>query len=139
MIQKITAVAFLFKENKLFIAKRANTKKFLPWKYELPWGHIEFGEKVNSWLKRELKEEFNIDVLILEPFYVFTYLSDSNTKHTVEIVYFAELEKPEQKVSLNKDDHSEYKRITKDDLVKYFNKGDEELNAAIKWFNILFN
>ncbi len=136
-MQKITAVAFLYNEWKLFIAKRSEIKKFLPWKYELPWGHIEFGETMDNWLKREMKEEFGIDVIIEKPFYVFTYTNQDNTKHTVEIVYFVKLQQLDQKIILNEDDHSEYRWITKKEITKYFQKNDEELNAGIKWFEIL--
>ncbi|GEM_PF-3595604 len=36
MIQKITAVVFLYQDNKVLIAKRADSKKFLPGGWELP-------------------------------------------------------------------------------------------------------
>lgn len=48
--QVITAVAFIHQvidgEQKVFLPKRAATKKFLPNVYELPGGHIDFGEDV---------------------------------------------------------------------------------------------
>ena len=136
-MQKITAVAFLYNDWKLFLAKRAETKKFLPWKFELPWGHIEFGEEVEDGLKREINEEFNINVVIGDPFYVFTYTNNENTKHTVEIVYFVKLKDKNQKISLNPLDHSEYKWVNSNELQIYLEKNDNEYKAAIKWFDIL--
>ena len=46
--QVITVCAFLHHEfdgeEKVFLPKRAASKKFLPNKYELPGGHVDFGE-----------------------------------------------------------------------------------------------
>lgn len=55
--QVITACAFIHHKfngvEKVFLPKRADTKKFLPGAYELPGGHIDFGEDPVSGLKRE--------------------------------------------------------------------------------------
>ncbi len=63
--QAITACAFIHQQfdgiEKLFWAKRADTKKFLPGVYELPGGHIDFGEDIVEGLRREIKEEFGLD------------------------------------------------------------------------------
>jgi 8-oxo-dGTP pyrophosphatase MutT (NUDIX family) len=46
--QVITACALIHKDfdgiEKIFLPKRATTKKFLPGVYEIPGGHIDFGE-----------------------------------------------------------------------------------------------
>ena len=61
--QVITACAFIYHDFggviKVFLPKRANTKKFLPGVYELPGGHIDYGEDIEDGLRREIKEEFN--------------------------------------------------------------------------------
>jgi len=76
--QVITACAFIYRINKgtpeLFIPKRAMTKKFLPGIFELPGGHIEFGEILEDGLRREIREEFNQEITVLDPFYAFTYI-----------------------------------------------------------------
>lgn len=62
----ITACAFIHQQfagsEKLFWPRRAETKKFLPGKFELPGGHIEFSEDIITGLKRELLEEFQFEV-----------------------------------------------------------------------------
>src|SRR6266566_5216805 len=59
--QVITACVFIHHNfdgiEKLFWPKRADTKKFLPGVYELPGGHIDFGEDITAGLKREIQEE----------------------------------------------------------------------------------
>lgn len=135
--QVITACAFVIKDDKALIAKRALTKKFLPGKYELPGGHIEFGETVEDGLRRELMEELQIDVEIEMPFYVFTYMTNGNTKHNVEIDYFAHLKDENQEVKINPNDHSEYKWISEDEVAKYYENGDNEGEALKSGFKIL--
>ncbi len=48
--QVITACAFIHRKvdgvEKVFLPKRADTKKFLPGKYEIPDGHIDYGEDI---------------------------------------------------------------------------------------------
>ena len=61
---RVTA-AVLVKDHKILIGKRKAAKK-LPNKWELPGGKVERGETPEEGLKRELKEEFDIDVTVGE-------------------------------------------------------------------------
>ncbi len=54
--QLITACAFLHQDGKLFTAKRAETKNFLPGKYELPGGHVEYGDNEYLAIKAGFRE-----------------------------------------------------------------------------------
>lgn len=69
--QVLTACAFIHRreggELKVFLAKRADTKKFLPGVFELPGGHIDFGEGLRAGLKREVYEEFGFEVTVGSP------------------------------------------------------------------------
>src|SRR3989338_1019884 len=75
--QVISACAFIHHEfdgvPKVFLPKRADTKKFLPGLYELPGGHIELYEDVRDGLKREIKKEFGRKISLGDPFSAFTY------------------------------------------------------------------
>ncbi|MFA5871182.1 MAG: NUDIX hydrolase [Parcubacteria group bacterium] len=135
--QAITACVFLHRDGKLFIAKRADVKKFLPGKYELIGGHIEFGETIEDGLKREISEELGIEAIVKNPFHVFTYISENENKHSVEIDYFAKMADPTQKIKLNSEDHSDYRWISEDEIDKYFQDGDAEKIAVRKGFKLL--
>lgn len=109
--QVITACAFIWRmrrsEVQILLAKRADTKKFLPGMYELPGGHIEFGEEIREGLAREILEELQVEVSIGDPFYVYDYINLIKQSHAVEIVYFAQLLNDCEPV-INTQDHSEY-------------------------------
>ena len=55
--------AIIIKDNKYFIAQR-NRNKHLGLKWEFPGGKVEKNETFENALKREIKEELNIDILI---------------------------------------------------------------------------
>lgn len=145
--QVITACAFIhrfFKNSqKVFVPKRAATKKFLPGVYELPGGHIDFGEDIVEGLKREVKEEFSLEVNVGDPFYVFTYDNQIKGSHSIEVVYFATFVDLNPTIKLNNEDHSEYKWISEHEIpsITTSQKGmeDPEIKAIKRGFELLKN
>ncbi len=144
-LQVITACAFVHAkfdgEYKVFLPKRAATKKFLPGVFELPGGHIDFGEDIINGLKREIKEEFGMSARIGDPFAVFTYTNDIKKSHSIEVIYFAQFEDEITSIRFNPEDHSEYGWFSKAELEEATTpeKGldDVEFKAILKGFNLL--
>ncbi len=135
--QVITACVFLHKDGKVLIGKRALTKSFLPGKWELPGVHVEFGETVKDCLKRELIEEFNIEIILGEPYAEFTYLMNEGRDHVIEVLYFAQMKNPDQVIPLNREDHEEHAWITEEEVDQYYKDNDQEGNVIRKGFEIL--
>jgi 8-oxo-dGTP diphosphatase len=135
--QEITVCAFIHDKGRLLIAKRAATKKFLPNKYELLGGHVEFGETAEAALARELMEEVNVRIVVEMPFHTFTYLTDGGKTHCMEIDYFARLDPPDQEIKINPEDHSEYRWITEPELPEYLEESDDERKAIEFGFQLL--
>ena len=143
--QVITACAFIHQPfnrvEKVFLPKRAITKKFLPNVHELPGGHIDFGENVESGLKREILEEFGMKIRVGDPFYVFTYTNGVKGSHSIEVIYFASFTDPIENINLNPEDHSEFGWFAETELDKVINniKGDDdpEIKAIAKGFQLL--
>ncbi len=143
--QVLTACAFIYKKTpegtKLFMPKRANTKKFLPWVFELPWGHIDFWEDMKDWLKREIDEEFSMQIEIWDCFEVFTYTNDIKWTQSLEAIYFANFIWDERNIILHPEDHQSFLWIWRDELSKILSDGkwedDLEIQAVKKWFSIL--
>lgn len=143
--QVITACALLHKEfdgvTKIFLPKRADTKKFLPGVYEIPGGHIDFGEDIVAGLKREIKEEFGADISVGDPFACFTYSNEVKGSHSVEVIYFATFISPLEAMELHPDDHSEYGWFAENELDKVLSTNkrteDPEIQAIKRAFELL--
>ena len=143
--QVITTCAFLHRDfggiEKVFLPKRAATKKFLPNVHEIPGGHVDFGEDLIVGLKREIQEEFGMNIEVGDPFFAFTYTNDIKGSHSVEVVYFAQFTDPIENITIHPDDHSEYGWYAEDELDKVLNdvKGEEdpEIQAIEKGFALL--
>ncbi len=145
--QVFTAVAFIHSlidgEHKVFLAKRAETKEFLPGVYEMPGGHIDFGEDIVAGLKRELVEEFNMHIAVGDPFGVFTYVNEVKGSHSIEVVYFASFTSDLQQLHTNPEDHSAFGWFSEDEVAQTRNNrvpdNDPEYAIIQKGFALLNN
>ncbi len=144
--QVLTVCGFIHAEldgkQKVFLAKRAKTKKFFPDTFELLGGHVDFGETMINGLKREVLEEIDMDIEVGDPFYVFTYANDIKGSHSIEVVYFARFTSPIENIKLDPEDHSEFKWASEDEIESIFVSDsktleDEEVKAIQKGFAIL--
>ena len=143
--QVITACAFIHHNfdgvEKLFLPKRAATKKFLPSKFELPGGHIDFGENLVAGLKREIQEEFGVEIEVGDPFAAFDYTNEIKGSHSVEVIYFAQLVDLVEKIELNPEDHSEFIWFDGDDFDEIVEvmggEGDPEFKNVQRGFELL--
>lgn len=122
---------------KVFLPKRADTKKFLPSVFELPGGHIDWGEDILEGLKREIIEEHGMRIKIGDPFAAFTYSNEVKGSHSVEVVYFATFEDPIENTKLNPEDHSEFKWISQDEIGGIGSISDEEMKNVKKGLALL--
>jgi 8-oxo-dGTP pyrophosphatase MutT (NUDIX family) len=144
-LQVMTACAFIHRNvdgvEKVFLPKRAATKKFLPNVFELPGGHIDYGEDIVEGLKREVKEEFGMAITVGDPFGCFTYTNDVKRSHSIEVIYFAAFIDPIENIALDPADHSEFVWVSKDELDLVYNdqKGadDIEFQMLRKGFDLL--
>jgi 8-oxo-dGTP pyrophosphatase MutT (NUDIX family) len=143
--QVITACAFIHRNfdgvEKVFLPKRAATKKFLPNVYELPGGHIDFGEDPIIGLKREIDEEFGAQIEVGDPFHVFTYTNEIKGSHSIEAIYFAQFTSELENIALNPEDHSEFGWFAENELINATTEGkgldDIEFVAMQKGFALL--
>lgn len=151
--QVITACAFIYHEFddglKVFLPRRADTKKFLPGVYELPGGHIDYGEDIEAGVKREVMEEFGQEIVLGAPYAAFTYINEVKGSHSVEVVYFARFANGATEVVCNPEDHSGYKWFSEEDVrtqraeivpdgqVEYSHDDDPEYLNILRGFELL--
>ena len=143
--QVITASACIHRVcdgvEKIFMPRRAHTKKFLPGVYELPGGHIDFSEDIVVGLKREIMEEFGMRIRVGDPFAVFTYMNEVKGSHSIEVDYFAEFEDPIENIRVNLEDHESFVWIAEDEIKGVVSEGrsgdDPEIRALRRAFALL--
>lgn len=77
-IMKNVTAAIILKDNKILIAQRAPADK-LANKWEFPGGKIEPGETQQECLKREIREELDVEIEVLDFFgeSIYAYISGS--------------------------------------------------------------
>lgn len=108
---KVTA-AIIIDSGKVFIAKRKSAGR-LPDMWEFPGGKLEVGETPEQCLKRELQEEFEIEVMIGESVGTSVYEYDFGT---IELLsYRAEIVAGEIKLN----DHAEVAWAEAGDLGRF--------------------
>lgn len=134
---------------KVFLPKRADTKKFLPGLYELPGGHIDLYEDLRDGLKREIKEEFDRDITLGDPFSAFTYENKIKGSHTIEVIFFAKFVGSVASIALNPEDHSGYDWFSEEDVIErraeivptehvtHTHEDDPEYLTILKGFKLL--
>lgn len=143
--QVITACAFIHKKidgvEKVFLPRRAAIKKFKPNVFEVPGGHIDYGEQMEKGLKREVEEELGMKINVGDPFAVFTYINEVKQSHSIEVIYFATYDGEQDSITLNADDHSDYVWLAQDEMHLAYSpekpEDDDEFKALRRGFELL--
>lgn len=109
--------ALITKNGKILILKRSLDKKYWPGLWNLPGGELEFGEKLEDTVKREVKEETGLAVKLTGKLIdTFIYLNQKEKKQTVVIAY--ECANPKGKIKLDVA-HIDYRWINKNNWKKF--------------------
>lgn len=143
--QVITVVAFIHHMvdgvEKVFLPRRSIGKKFKPGVFELPGGHLDFGEDMVAGLKREIEEEFSVSINVGDPFAAFTYINEVKQSHAVEVAYYATFAGGPASIHLDPMEHSEYVWLSEEELFRAYTPekpaDDQEFVAVRKGFSLL--
>lgn len=95
----LTVDGIFFKDGKVLLVKQNKYPFFGSW--VMPGGHVEYGETVETAIKREMKEEVGVSVKIKKLFGVYSDPKRDPRYHTASIVYL--LEKGKGKIRLSKE------------------------------------
>ncbi|MDA3855396.1 MAG: (deoxy)nucleoside triphosphate pyrophosphohydrolase [Candidatus Woesearchaeota archaeon] len=85
----LVAAAIIEKDDKILIAQRKNDSKLEPNMWEFAGGKVEFGEKPEDCLIREIKEELDLEIEIKKLFGVYShvYEKEGTQYHVILITY----------------------------------------------------
>ena len=86
---KITADGAIIKNDKILLIKRKNDP--FKGKWALPGGFVEYGEKVEDAVKREVFEETGLETKIKKIIGVYSDPNRDPRGHTVTIVYLLDI------------------------------------------------
>lgn len=111
----VIATALVEFNNQYLIAKRASTKKFSPKQWEFISGFIEEKETAEKTILKELNEETKLKGKIIKKGEPFSFVDEEARWVIIPFLIKSE----NNKVVLNKEDHSESKWIDKSEIKQY--------------------
>lgn len=79
------------KDGKILLAKRGSKARNEHGKWEFPGGGIEFGDTMAETIKRELKEELDIEVELLQHLPPIDHILPSENQHWVTSMFIAKI------------------------------------------------
>lgn len=109
---KIALKGIIVREDKILVAKRALTDKIGAGNWEVIGGKLEFGEDTETCLRREVKEEVNLEIDIEGIIYAKNVVIDEETQMFL-VVYLCNYRDGEVKLS---DEHTDFKWVSKEEL-----------------------
>lgn len=99
-------------EGQWLVLFRSANEEINPSEIDIPGGGMNFGEKAEESLHREIMEEVGIEIEIEKPLRVWNFIK--NDLHVVGITFLAKYVSGEIKLS---GEHSAYKWISKDEIM----------------------
>lgn len=74
-------------DKKLFLSKRGKAARNEKGKWEFPGGALEFGDNFEDTIKREIKEEFDLEIDIIDSLEPYNYLDLKEKLHWVALCF----------------------------------------------------
>ncbi|HBP01116.1 MAG: NUDIX hydrolase [Candidatus Moranbacteria bacterium GW2011_GWE1_49_15] len=109
----VAAKAIVRKGEKFLILQRSETDSYEAGGADFPGGKIEFGEKIEEGLLREVMEESNLEVDIVRPVRTWSFMKNENTQ-LVGITFLVDYKSGEVKLSW---EHSAFKWLSFDEIL----------------------
>lgn len=113
-------------KNETLLLKRGVKSRNQAGYWSKPGGTVEFGEKIEDAIRREIKEEFGVDIELIK-FLGFTdHIIKEENQHWLSISYLAKIIKGEPK-NLEPDKHDDFGWFSFDKLPKKLTQTTGEL------------
>jgi len=105
--------ALIKKEDKYLIAKRSTGSKEVMGKWEFPGGKVEPNETEENAIEREIKEEFEMNIKAIK------FLTNNVCEYPSKTIDLRLYECEYLSGEFHLHDHSEYKFVKKENIIKY--------------------
>lgn len=115
---KIAVSAFIVKDDKILILKRADNEAFLPSVWEVPGGGVDEGETIEQGVIRETKEEAGLDVVPQRLFGHFEY-RDGYNQQTVNLNFLRKMSNPFQEADTSSGEMERAAWVTLGEFANY--------------------
>jgi mutator protein MutT len=79
------------KNGKFFLTKRGKLAKNERGKWEFPGGGVEFGETLQEALKREIREEYGVEIQVIELLGVCDHIIEKENQHWVSPTFVCKI------------------------------------------------
>lgn len=90
----VSVGAMIFNDKKeLLVCKRSQNAKNERGCWEIPGGAVEFGETLQDAIRREMKEELNVDIELVEQLPAANHLIPAEHQHWVPTTFLAKIKK----------------------------------------------
>ena len=104
---RIAVKAFIVKDNKLLLLRRRSNDVHSPGKWDIPGGRLDIGENPFLGVKREAKEEVNLEINVVLPLDIQHFTRDDGQEITM-IIFLCEPTSNDIKLS---EEHQEFKWV----------------------------
>ncbi|MCX6708459.1 MAG: NUDIX domain-containing protein [Candidatus Woesearchaeota archaeon] len=131
----VAVKGIIVSDEKILLLKRSSKEDCFPALWDIPGGKIAFGEDLNRALKREIKEESDIDAEVIIPFSTWSFFRNENT-YVVGITFLCKLKNDKIQINLSKE-HEQFIWASKDDLDK-LNMNENLKNNLKEFFETKF-
>lgn len=90
----VSAGAMIFnRKGELFLSKRSRKTTNEHGYWETPGGSVKFGETLTAAVKREIQEEYGVDLVIIDQFPAADHIIPQDKQHWVATTFLAKLKK----------------------------------------------
>lgn len=90
----VSAGAMIFNDKgEIFLSKRSKNASNEKGHWETPGGRVEFGETLEKAVKREIKEEYGVDIILVNQFPAANHIIPKENQHWIATTFLAKIKK----------------------------------------------
>jgi 8-oxo-dGTP diphosphatase len=124
----VAVEAIIIRDRKVLITQRAHDRSHAPGEWEILTGRVDQGETFEKALKREVKEEVDLEVKVLQPINTFHFYRGPEKAEHLGVSFLCKYKKG--KVKLDKKEQIAFKWATPEEAEKLIK--DKSILTSIK-------